>query len=173
MSTHLILANMISVGAAVFTVLSSLSSGREKIYGYQVLQCLTMALASVFFYSFSGVTTFLLCALRNYYAAHDQLTRKRLVILILMIMVLGLIANNRGLLGLLPVVTTLIYSLLSYVVRTDLHIKGNVILNLTLWAIYDFFILDMVSLVVDAGSVLVTGYALIRDRKLQAGVHGD
>lgn len=165
MSTNLIIGNLISVGAAVFTVASSLSHGRKKIYLYQTLQCLTMAAASVFFLSASGVTTFLLCAVRNYLVAYDRFTKKLCYVFLILIAVLGLISNNRGMPGLLPVVTTLIYTICSYLFMDDFKIKLNICMNLTLWAIYDVLILDLVSLVVDVITVTVTVVSIFKLKK--------
>lgn len=159
---NIIIGNLISCGAAVFTALSSLSKGKKKIYGFQALQCLTMALASVFFASYTGVTTFLLCALRNYLLTTDRYTKKVCVFFLAAITILGLLSNNRGWIGLLPVITTMVYTVGQYYLRSEMSIKANIAVNLLLWAIYDIIISDYVSAVVDSITVVITGGAMIR-----------
>ncbi|MBQ0058474.1 MAG: YgjV family protein [Lachnospiraceae bacterium] len=151
----------------MFTIVSSLSHGRKRIYGFQGIQCLLMAVASIFFGSLSGLTTFLLCALRNAIIAYDRYTKRIFILFLILIPALGLFSNNRGALGLLPVITTIIYTVGQYYLKSDFRIKSNIALNLLLWAIYDFLVLDIVSGVVDAVSTIVTVGAIFRDRHIK------
>ena len=162
---NLLIGNGLSFVAAIFTIKSSISHGHEKIYFYQALQCFFMAIASIFFLSFAGVTTFILCTIRNLILAKGKYTKKVYLLFLILITGLGLLSNNRGLLGLLPVITTVIYSVGQYYLKTDMTIKGNITLNLIFWAIYDFIILDLVSGIVDSISALTTISAMIYDQK--------
>ena len=67
---------------------------------------------------------------------------------------LGLYANNCGLVGLLPVVTTAVYTIGCLFAKRTRAIKWNLIANLIFWAIYDAFILDLVSCAVDSVSAV-------------------
>lgn len=167
MTTNILIGNAIAVFAAVFTVLSSFSHGKKKIYGYQVLQCFFQALAQIFFFSYSGLTTLFLCAVRNALVAYDKFTKKLCIVFMILITVCGLAANNRGLLGLLPIVTTLIYTLGSYLLNEDYKIKMNIVLNSVLWALYDFMVFDIVSGILDTGAAIVTIAAVIREKTLR------
>lgn len=162
--TNLLIGNVISLIAALFTILSSLGHGRKKIYGFQGIQCFLMAVASIFFGSLSGMTTFLLCAVRNAVLAYDRYTKRIFILFLILIPALGVLSNNREMVGMLPVVTTIIYSVGQYYLHSDVKIKGNIALNLLLWAIYDFMVFDIVSAVVDTVSTIVTIGAMIRDR---------
>ena len=56
-----LLGNAVSFAAACFTLASSWSRDRRRIYLYQAAQCFLIAGANIFFASVSGVTTCLLC----------------------------------------------------------------------------------------------------------------
>lgn len=164
-----LLGNAVSFTAACFTLASSWSRDRRRIYLYQAAQCFLIAGANIFFASVSGVTTCLLCALRNLLLACDRLTAKRCYLLVLLVTVIGVAANNRGLLGLLPVAATAVYSVVCLRAQKTKAIKLNIVLNLVLWAVYDFFVLDYVSCAVDSVSALVALLSLLpRERRAAA-----
>ena len=155
----MITGNLISLVAAFFTVASSWSKDRKRIFLYQAVQCFLLAIANIFFLSVSGTTTYALCALRNLFIAYDRFTNKICIIFLISVTTIGLFANNRGLIGLLPVLTTAIYTIACFYVKETKPIKLNIIINLTLWAIYDIAIHDFVSFSVDtisAGTALVS-----------------
>ncbi len=165
MAINILIGNGIAIFAAIFTILSSFSHGKKKIYGYQVLQCFFRALAQIFFFSYSGLTTLVLCAVRNILVAYDRFTKTLCIVFMIMITVLGIMANNRGIIGLIPIITTLIYTFGSYLYHDDYKIKMNITLNMVLWAIYDFMILDFVSGMIDTGSAFITIAAILKDKK--------
>ena len=107
---NIVAGNVISLVAAVFTFASAWSRDRKRVYLYQAVQCLIMAAANIFFFSVSGVTTFILCAIRNLLLAYDRFTGKLCIVFVILVGALGLAANNRGAIGLLPVVTTAVYT---------------------------------------------------------------
>lgn len=160
----MLIGNLCSAVAACFTFLSAWSGDRKRIYLYQAAQCLVLAVANVFFASVSGVTTYLLCALRNVLIAGERFTARRCRIFVIAVALLGVIANNRGLVGLLPVVTTAVYTVGCLYARRIRTVKLNLIANLVLWAVYDAFILDLVSCAVDSVSAVTALVSLARTK---------
>ena len=158
----MIIGNSISLAAAVFTVMSSWSKDRRKIYLYQAIQCLLLAVANLFFASLSGTTTYFLCAVRNTLLAGSRFTGKACIVFVAGLTAIGLAANNRGVTGLLPVVTTAIYSIACLYVKETKAIKINIIVNLSLWASYDILIRDYVSFAVDTVSAATALISLFR-----------
>jgi Bacterial inner membrane protein. len=164
----MLIGNLISFAAACFTLLSAWSRDRRRIYLYQAGQCLLLAVANIFFASVSGVTTYVLCTLRNLLLAYDRFTPRLCCGFVALVTALGLWANNRGLIGLLPVLTTAVYTVVCLRARRTKAIKLNIIVNLLLWAVYDFFILDYVSCVVDSVSAAAALLSLFRKAPEQA-----
>ena len=162
-----IVGNICSFFAACFTVASAWSRDRKRIYLCQAAQCFILAAANIFFASVSGTTTLFLCALRNCLIAYDRFTPRRCLIFVLSVAAVGLAANNSGLIGLIPVVTTAVYTVGCLYAMSTRAIKLNLILNLVLWAIYDVIILDLVSFAVDTVSAVMAAISLIRVNKAQ------
>ncbi len=158
----LLAGNAVSLLAACFTLASAWSRERRRIYMFQAWQCLLLAGANILFGSISGVTTFLLCTLRNLLLARDRFNGRRYVFFVAAVALLGLAANNRGLVGLIPVVTTAVYTVACLHVRQTRAIKANIIVNLTLWAVYDLLIMDFVSCCVDSVSAAAALLSLFR-----------
>ena len=158
----LLFGNIVSFAAACFTIASAWSRDRRRIYLYQAGQCLLLAFANILFGSVSGVTTFALCTARNLLLAYDRFTPRRCWFFVSAVALLGLFANNRGAVGLIPVVTTALYTVVCLYAQRTRDIKLNLIVNLLLWAVYDFFILDLVSCAVDAVSAGTAMLSLFR-----------
>ena len=157
-----IIGNLFSFAAACFTFLSAWSRNKKRIYLYQAAQCLALAVANVYFASLSGVTTYVLCTLRNLLLAYERFTPRRCYAFVTAVAILGVYANNRGLVGLLPVVTTAVYTVGCLYAKRTRAIKYNLIVNLILWAVYDAFILDLVSCAVDSISAVMALVSIIR-----------
>ena len=162
MEKMILAGNSISLLAACFTAASSWSKEKKHIYLYQTVQCFLLAIANVFFASFSGCVTLFLCSIRNLLTAYDKFTGRLCGIFLVLILVPGILTNNRGLTGLIPVVTTVIYTVGCLYLKTEKKIKGNIIINQILWSIYDILILDIVSFGVDMASALIAVIALFR-----------
>lgn len=159
---NILVGNIISSVAAVFTVISSLSTDRKRIYMFQVAQCIVMVIASLFFASYSGIAMYMLCALRNLLAAYDKFSIKICIIFVIMTFVIGIACNNIGMIGLFPVFATAVYTVGSSVLHTNKSIKVNIAVNLLLWAVYDIIICDYITFAVDVVSAAVTVYSLIK-----------
>ena len=158
----IIAGNLLSFAAACFTAAASWSRDHRRIYLFQAAQCLLLAAANIFFASMSGTITFLFCAIRNCLIARHRFTGKLCAVFLVLLLVLGLAGNNRGIVGLLPVAATALYTAGCYYAVKIRTIKINMIVNLVLFAIYDVFILDLVSAVVDAVSAVLAAVSLLR-----------
>lgn len=163
--TPIVVGNLFSLVAACFTVLSAWSRDRKRIYLYQAAQCFILAIANIFFASPSGTTTFLLCALRNCLIARDRFTGRRCALFTLSVAALGILSNTRGPVGLIPVITTAIYSVACFYVKSARAIKLNLLVNLILWTVYELMIGDYVSAAADSVSAAAALVSLTRKRK--------
>lgn len=150
MPQNLIIGNCISLIAAYFTARSSLARDTWHIYIYQVVQCLLLALASLFFNSYAGIVSLLACALRNYFAAREKLDSRRMLLCLLLVLLPGIAVNNRGYVGWIVIAANVLYTVGMYLAKKELAIKCNMILNLTLWIIYEILVRDFPSIAADS-----------------------
>ncbi len=164
-SVNLIIGNFISAIAAYFTARSSWAKDTWHIYFYQIIQCLLLALASVFFRSYTGIVSLLICALRNYLAATGKLDKKWTFICLILVLVPGILVNNRGYIGWIILFANGIYTIGMYYAKKEVAIKCNMILNLILWIIYEILILDIPSTISDSIGLFVALLSLFYKRE--------
>lgn len=162
---NLIIANVISLGAAACTCISSWVKTNRTIYLFQVGQCFLLAIASIFFDSYAGLVTLLLCVLRNLLLAFDIYNRWICVALAVSMAVFGVIFNNMGPIGYIVIIANVFYTLGAYFAKNELWIKINIIIDLVLWMIYEMFIIDIPSFISDGIAVIIAVVAIIRYMK--------
>lgn len=161
-TTAIIIGNVLTLIAAIFSTLSSWKKDIWHIYIYQVAQCLLIAVASIFFNSYAGIVTLLICAYRNYLLAINRFTKRWMIISLALMLILGLLLNNRGYIGLIVITTNLIYTVGTYLAKKELTIKINIVINLSLWLIYEVLIFDISSFVFDLIALIVAVISIIR-----------
>lgn len=158
----IIIGNILSLFAAIFRALSSCVNERKKVFTCQFLECLILCVASGFFGSWSGITTLGLSAARNILVAKDKFNRNIMIIFVVLVAVSGALANNRGLIGLLPVFATLEYTICCYYVKGVLATKYSIFINIALWVAYCFVIFDFVTAVTDLAVLAVGAVSIVR-----------
>ena len=164
----ILIGNALALGAAFFTVLASAVKTRKLIFRIQFIEELFLVTASFFFCSYSGVVVFGMGAWRSLLASFEKFTFKMSIIFVMVICSLGLLLNNRGWVGVLPVALAVAYVLQSALVREVKLLKLCMIINMIGFATYDWMISDYVSFVVDVVSIAVIIYSM---RKLLKQSH--
>lgn len=161
---NLFIGNAISLSAAYFTARSSWAKDRWHIYIYQVVQCLLLAAASIFFASYAGVVSLLGCALRNYLAALDRLNKKTTLLCLLLVLIPAVVLNNRGYIGWIVIAANVLYTAGMYAAKTELTIKVNMIVNLILWIVYELLIIDIPSVAADGVGLVMVILSLKKEK---------
>jgi len=135
----------------IATLIDAFSGSRKSARSMLFVQCISQifyALGAALLKGYSAVVQNLTAILRNLYAAGKKSNRLVEWLLILLPVVLGLIFNNRGALGLLPVVANLEYSLFMFLFKGDaVKLKFALIINCAMFAVFYYFILNYVGMV--------------------------
>ncbi len=158
----LITGNILSFIAAMFMAASSVVKNRSTIFLLQFFECFILAVASFFFKSYAGITTLLLCAVRNLLTARGYFGKKTMLVFFVLTAVFGFLANNRGLIGLLPVMATLQYTCCSYILTGLLSTRISILINTAIWVIYAFLIKDFSTGITDSIGLAVTAFSILR-----------
>lgn len=162
MDTRLIIANCISFGSALFTFASCWAKDEKRIYLYQVGQCFLLAIAYIFFNSYAGIITLLLCTLRNFLLAYKRYNALSCTLLAAGMIIIGALLNNNGAIGWIVIIANFTYTVVAYFAKNELIIKLNIILDLVLWMIYEVFMRDIPSFIADFIGVVVAVIAIVR-----------
>ena len=111
---NIVVGNAISLIAGIFIILSMWVNDEKKAYKYQFLNAFILAISSVFFFSWTGVVTMAIAASRNLMVYYERLTWRWTVFFIILSVVLGLLVNTMGFVGILPIIAIVQITLCNY-----------------------------------------------------------
>ena len=165
---NIIIGNAISLIAGIFLVVSMVVNDQKRAYKHQFLNAFVLMISSFFFYSWTGVTTMAIAATRNMMVYRDRLTLHWTVFFIILSVVLGLMVNTMGFIGLLPIIAIVQITLCNYLLKDIKWIKLSFIVNEFFYIVYFLAILDFSSSIIEIATAvigLVSFFKLVRDEK--------
>lgn len=107
---------------------------------WQIIDSSFNSISNIFLSSYSGYITNIFTLLRNYLTYKGKFNKKYLVIFILLLVVLGLYFNNKGIIGILPIIASIEYTIFMYKAKTTNRLRIGLIINLIMWGVYNFYI---------------------------------
>ena len=134
----------------------------KQAYKYQFWNAFILIISSVFFFSWTGVTTMAIAASRNAMVYYDRLTSYWTVFFIVISVVLGLLVNTMGLIGLLPIVAIVQITLCNYYLKSIKTIKTSFIVNSVIYIVYFLAIYDFSSASIESVTALIGLISLTR-----------
>ena len=159
---NILVGNAISLVAGVFIILSMWVNDEKQAYKYQFLNAFILMISSVFFLSWTGVTTMAIAATRNAMVYKDKLTFNWTIFFIIISIVLGLLVNTMGFVGLLPIIAIIQITLCNYYLKSIKTIKSSFIVNSAIYVIYFLAILDFSSAIIESVTALIGIVSLVR-----------
>ena len=159
---NIVIGNGISLIAGIFIILSMWVNDEKKAYKYQFLNAFILMISSVFFFSWTGVVTMAIAASRNLFVYYEKLTFKLTVVFIVISIVIGMLVNTMGIIGVLPIIAIIQITLCNYYLKTIKPIKIGFIVNSAIYIIYFVAILDFSSAVIETVTALVGVVALFK-----------
>lgn len=160
---NIFIGNIISLTAAGFMISSGVMKDRNRLFLFQTINALLLILASLFFKSYAGIAALTATAVRNYAIYKDVYNKKVMTVCFVFTVLFGLLFNNRGLLGILPIIATGEYTVCSYYFKSIKETKISLIINLSLWVIYSFCIFDFSTALTDFMTVVLSFAWLIKE----------
>ncbi len=161
---NIIIGNIISFIAALFMMLSCIVNDRNRVFMLQFFNSFLLAVASWFFASYAGIAALLISSVRNYIVSKDKFTKNVMIIFLVMSVILGAAVNNRGFIGLIPIIATVQYTLCSYYVKGVKETRYSIWANLFMWIIYSFSILDFSTALSDLTTLIINTLSIIKHR---------
>lgn len=165
MTTSLIIGNIFSFLASLCTAVSVVKRSKTDFMHWQVGNTLFAILTNVALFSYSGVTTNAVSLIRNILAYKNKLSLIRTVFILAASLSLGLIFNNRGLIGILPVLSSAGYTFCIYITKNEQQLRYALIVDLSFWATYYLYIQAYPSVITYSVLNVWTLIQIIRYRK--------
>ena len=159
---NIIVGNGISFVAGIFLIVSYYVNDVKKAYKYQFLNAFVLTISSVFFLSWTGVTTLAIASARNAMVYKERLTLNWTIFFLIISVVSGVLVNSRGFIGLLPVIAIVQITICNYLLKSIKSIKLSFIINSLLYIVYFFAILDFTSAAAEIITVTIGTISLIK-----------
>lgn len=163
----IIIANVIDLIAAVIQVGSGAIKQKAKILIVQIIQLLLQGVSMLLLGGVTGAINNVLSCLRNYLCYKEKLNTVWKVILIAVSIVMTILLNEQGLLGILPAAVCTVYILLMDL-KDPVHFKILVTLSFIPWMIYHFILGSYTGALFDAAAIVTNSITLgimIREKK--------
>lgn len=159
---NIVIGNVISLIAGIFIIISMWVNDEKQAYKHQFLNAFILMISSVFFFSWTGVVTMAIAASRNLMVYNDKLTFRWTVFFIVISIVLGVLVNTMGFVGLLPIIAIVQITLCNYYLKTIKKIKIGFIVNSAIYIVYFLAIWDFASAAIESFTAMVGVVALAR-----------
>lgn len=145
MLNEIIVGNVCSLCAMVTDSVSSTRKKHSQILGVQIISQFFYAAGSIILKGYSSTAQNIVAVLRNLAAMKNTKSKLLEWVLILLGVVLGAVFNNRGLLGWLPIVANLEYSVAMFRFRDNVKgLKVSLLINTLMYSVFNFIILNYV-----------------------------
>lgn len=168
MSKNIIVGNIFSFIASCFLVYSCITSSRKKAYFFQMMESVMLCFSSVCFGMWAGLVTLIISIVRNLLVVFDKLDAHKIVICTISVFVFGVIINDKGLIGLMPVIGTIQLTLCSFYIKNLIGTKLSFLCNIIIWAVYSLLIYDFAAGLTQFVIAVITIFSIINTYKKES-----
>ena len=166
MEAAIIIGNILSLCAMITDSVSGTRKKHSQIMAVQIISQFFYGASSAVLKGYSGTAQNVVAVFRNFAAMKNIKSRVLEWILILAGVVLGVVFNNRGLLGWLPIVANLEYSVAVFKLKENAKaLKLAFIVNMVMFAAFSLIIMNYVGAVSCTVIATTTAVSLIKAAK--------
>ena len=167
---NVLIANIVALIASIIMVSIGLIKKKKKIIYVQTIQIALFVLSNIILGAISGIIINSISCIRNILCYKNKLTTKVKISIIVLSTILTIIFNNQGVIGFLPLISSIIY--IAYMdLKSVVKYKRVLMITLALWLVYDFYIMSYTSALFDLISIISAGvgiYQLSKKRRKKA-----
>ena len=163
---EVIIGNITSIGAMICDSYSGTRRTRRDMLLAQIVSQFFYIASSIVLKAYSATTQNVVTVFRNLVAIKKDPSKKMAIFFTALPVVLGLIFNNRGLMGLIPIVANLEYSIVMFACPKNVNaIKLALIVNSLLFTVFNFYVLNFVSAVACIVICVTTAISIYKSKK--------
>ena len=140
MSTYLIIGNIFSLLSAICLAISVIKKNKNDLIWWQVIDVVFCILSNIALYTYAALTTNSIALIRNILAYKNKLTKNITWILFILCILVGLWVNNRGVIGLFPIIASASYTIFMFITKNEQQMRWALVSNLILWFIHDIYV---------------------------------
>ena len=163
---NIIVGNIIALIGSLFMVYSGIIKNKKKTIYVQTVQIVMSIISNIVLGGITGAIINTISCIRNILCYKDKLKIKEKAILIALSTTLSLCFNNLGLIGILPLISTITYTILMDIKDVTKY-KLLVIFTMILWCIYDINIKSYSSAIFDFLNIITNSIAIYQLSKTE------
>lgn len=145
---NVVIGNIISLLASVLMTYSGYIKSKGKFLIVQIVQMSLSALSNFILGGTTGTIINLVNIIRNVLCYKNKLNKYSIILILTLSISLSLYFNNLSCIGLLPLLSTILYTTLMNI-KDIKKFKYLTIITMLLWLIYDICIMNYVSALFD------------------------
>lgn len=158
---QLVIGNIIALIASILMVYSGTIKKKKKVLYVQSVQIGLFVISNLVLNGISGAIINAISFVRNILCYKDKLGMKEKIAITVLSIVLTIYFNNLGLIGLLPLISTIVYLWLM-TIKDIKKFKMLIIFTMILWCIYDFTIQSYTAFIFDVLTILTNIISIIK-----------
>ena len=135
--------------SAVCIAVSVIKKSKNDLIWWQIVDVLFCILSNIALCTYAAMTTNSVALIRNILAYKNKLTKNMTWILCVLCVVVGLWANNRGIIGLFPIIASASYTIFMFITKNEQQMRWALVSNLLLWLVHDIYVQAYPSAVTD------------------------
>lgn len=166
---ELIIGNILGLLCNMFCALSSFGKTKKKIMFMQCLDCTCGTLSDLALHGYSGALTQFINLVRNFLVYKGKETNTIKFIIMAITIIAGFAVNNMGILGLLPIIASIQYSLTILYTNNPNYIRIGLAVNNLFWLGYSIITLNYVSCIMTIIIIVSCIISVIKNRKQTEG----
>ncbi|MBR1600517.1 MAG: YgjV family protein [Alphaproteobacteria bacterium] len=140
MSMDLIIGNIFSLFSAICIAISVIKKSKKDLMYWQIGDTFFGIIANIALSAYAALVISVICFIRNILSYKDKLTINITYILLILSVVIGLYANNRGVIGWLPIIASASYTICVYVTKNEQQMRWALVFNLMLWFVHNAYV---------------------------------
>ena len=162
----IIIGNIIALIASILMVYSGMLKQKKKILYVQTVQIGLSVVSNIVLGGITGAIINAISMIRNIICYKEKLGTREKIIITILAVVLSLIFNNLGIIGILPVISTVTYVWLMNV-KDVRKFKLLIAFTMLMWLIYDTVIKSYTSAIFDFMNLIANVITVFQIRKLK------
>ena len=164
--TSIIIGNLFSLCAMISDSISGTRKKHSEIMAVQIVSQFFYGASSIALKGYSSTAQNIVAVFRNFAAMKNVKSKALEWSLVLAGVVLGVVFNNRGLLGWLPIIANLEYSIAVFKLRdNEKALKTAFIINMVMYAVFSAIIMNYVGVISCTVIAVTTAVSLIKAEK--------
>jgi len=164
----LIIGNIFSLLSAICIAISVIEKNKKEFMYWQIGDTFFGIMANIALYAYAALVISVICFIRNILSYKDKLSIGITYVLLILSVVVGLYANNRGIIGLLPIIASASYTVCIYVTKNEQQMRYALFFNMLLWFVHNFYVQAYPSAIANIVLCVWTSVQIVKNQKISA-----